>query len=475
MTTLDDLKPQRRWVCYDAQKKPIDPLTGKLASSTDPRTWGTYAQAKAQRDRLNLAGVGVILNGDGIVGIDLDKCIDHVDEDENIILKKYARHLFGLASSYAEVSPSGKGVHILGTATIPKSVKKQMHDIGVEVYDNKRYFTVTEDVISATTELRSVQDIVDAIFDEVTAMEAPPIVHEMPTLPSATVTDEKWVRLIVEKRIEAAVRMVRDAVDGERHNKRYAAGRLLGGYLEAGERHGVRLLTTEEAVQKLYDAQTPHTDSAAKERRAIAAGIASGHMAPADIPNKPQPIEPAKKSPIEAPGTTETSKRYVLSDIGNGERLRDAARDRLRYVEEWKQWLWWDGRRWERTTVLQVKELAHQVIRAMLRSSTDGEQTDQELAKWALKSEASNRVDAMIEEGKPYLRAKPEEFDRHPDLLTVANGTVDLRTMKLRSHSPADMITKIVDVPYTENGLSTRWADFLRVIFCNDNELIDYV
>lgn len=475
MTTLDDLKPQARWVCYDSQKKPVSPLTGKAASSTDARTWGTYAQAKALRERMKLAGVGIVLNGDGIVGIDLDKCIDYVDENENIVLKMFARHLYGLASSYAEVSPSGKGIHILGTATIAKSLKKQMRNIGVEVYETSRYFTVTEDVISETTELRSVQDIVDAVFDEAAAMDAPPIVHELPTLPNTTITDERWVRLIVEKRIEAAVRMVREAVAGERHNKRYAAGRLLGGYLAAGERHGVRLLTTAEAIQKLYDAQPPSPSSAVKERRAIEQGIISGRMDEIEIPNKPQQIEHAKKSPVAGSGATETAKRYVLSDIGNGERLRDAAGDRLRYVEEWKQWLWWDGRRWERTTVLQVKELAHQVIRGMLRSAADGEATDTDLAKWALKSEASARVDAMIEEGKPYLRAKPEQFDRNPDLLTVANGTVDMRTMQLRAHDPADMITKLVDVPLVETGLSTRWADFLRVVFCGDDDLISYV
>ena len=471
MTTLDDLKPQARWVCYGPDKIPINPLTGGNASSTKPNTWGTYAQAVAWRDRHGMSGVGIMLTGDGVVGIDLDDCVEDVT-DSKIVLKPFARFLFGLAPSYAEISPSGRGVHILGSATISRSVKKHLHGMGVEVYSTARYFTVTEDTIGETDELCSVQDIVDAIADELTAAEAPVVVHDMP--PTTTAPD-KWVAAIVMKRIDAGVRMIREAVDGTRHNTRYAAGRLVGGYMEAAERMGVRCVTDTEALGYLMAARLPQRGSERKERQAIAHGIAAGRLAPAIIPDRPAPVEVVKSRENSPISGTEGAKRYVLSDIGNGERLRDAARDRLRYVEEWKQWLWWDGRRWERTTVLQVKELAHQVIRAMLRSSADGEQTDQELAKWALKSEASARVDAMIEEGKPYLRAKPEEFDRHPDLLTVANGTVDLRTMQLRPHDAADMITKIVDVPHTETGLSTRWADFLRVVFCDDHELIDYV
>jgi len=78
---MDELKTQMRWVCFDKGKTPINPYTGLFASSTDPKTWATYAQAKLAAVKFKAAGVGFIFNGDGIVGIDLDKCLERISVD----------------------------------------------------------------------------------------------------------------------------------------------------------------------------------------------------------------------------------------------------------------------------------------------------------------------------------------------------------------------------------------------------------
>lgn len=140
MTTLTNLKQLPQWVAYSTDKVPINPHTGGAASSADPQTWGTAAQAWSRKSRQGLAGIGfVFTKQSGIVGLDLDNCYDGDD------LKPYALEVVQCLSSYTERSPSGRGLHILVRGEIPHSLKTKE----VEIYDELRYFTVTGDALAA--------------------------------------------------------------------------------------------------------------------------------------------------------------------------------------------------------------------------------------------------------------------------------------------------------------------------------------
>ncbi|MFI8616501.1 VapE domain-containing protein [Acidovorax sp. NPDC077693] len=81
-------------------------------------------------------GVGFgFLPGDGLIGIDLDKCIDADGK-----LSERAAKIVQAFYSFTEFSPSGKGLHIYveGHTATAKS-----NDIGVEMFCEKQYFTVT--------------------------------------------------------------------------------------------------------------------------------------------------------------------------------------------------------------------------------------------------------------------------------------------------------------------------------------------
>ncbi len=108
---LDDLKPQRRWVCYRSKtdKAPMDARTGDNASSIDLKTWATYDDAMRGCQRYKFEGVGLVLTGDGIVGIDIDDCIEY-DGDDAIVKPSASVYRSRLLHTYAEVSPSGHGL-----------------------------------------------------------------------------------------------------------------------------------------------------------------------------------------------------------------------------------------------------------------------------------------------------------------------------------------------------------------------------
>src|SRR5688572_2197345 len=58
-------------------KMPVNPLTGKNASSTDPATWSTFEMAIQRANDDRLAGIGFVFTEEaGIVGVDLDHCVE---------------------------------------------------------------------------------------------------------------------------------------------------------------------------------------------------------------------------------------------------------------------------------------------------------------------------------------------------------------------------------------------------------------
>jgi putative DNA primase/helicase len=90
--------------------------TGARASSTDPSTWRGFEAA----ERVFLAGgydgVGFVFSpGDPYAGVDLDDCRD----PESAALEAWARELVATLEGYAEVSPSGTGVHVIVRGAAP--------------------------------------------------------------------------------------------------------------------------------------------------------------------------------------------------------------------------------------------------------------------------------------------------------------------------------------------------------------------
>jgi putative DNA primase/helicase len=79
--------------------------------------------------------VGFVFSpGDPYEGVDLDDCRD----PESAALEAWANELVATLEGYAEVSPSGTGVHVIVRGAAPNR-----QDGKVEAYSSGRYFTVT--------------------------------------------------------------------------------------------------------------------------------------------------------------------------------------------------------------------------------------------------------------------------------------------------------------------------------------------
>lgn len=63
--------------------------------------------------------------------------------------------------------------------------------------------------------------------------------------------------------------------------------------------------------------------------------------------------------------------------------------------------------------------------------------------------------------GDPRLLITTDKFDTAKYLLNVANGTVDLKTGRLKPHNPADLLTRKSDVVYDPSEHSDAFANFM--------------
>ena len=127
-----ELRQLSRWIRH-RNKVPMT-AKGLSASSTNPNTWTDYQTASTSTVG---DGLGFVLNGDGVVCIDLDHCFDSAPSAEAQAL------IDSLPSTYVEVSPSGNGLHIWGYAALEKGRRFSRNGLSVEIYPNGRYITVT--------------------------------------------------------------------------------------------------------------------------------------------------------------------------------------------------------------------------------------------------------------------------------------------------------------------------------------------
>ena len=144
-------------------------------------------------------------------------------------------------------------------------------------------------------------------------------------------------------------------------------------------------------------------------------------------------LRKAARPPEPPPGAAEG---FTLSDLGNARRLVAQHGQDLRYSYLAKKWYFWEGRRWRVDDCGEVERRAKQVIAGIYREAaeTDNFKQREALGQWALRSEDSKRIVAMVRQAQsePGIPVLPAEFDADPWLFNCANGTIDLRTGELR-------------------------------------------
>jgi primase-polymerase (primpol)-like protein len=155
-TVPRELTEKPRWVRHTARKVPLT-VEGSAASSTDPGTWSTYREAVRSTAG---AGPGFILDGDGIVCVDLDHCLGGGE------LAPWAQRIVDLVPGcWIERSVSGDGLHIWGLGSLKRGHRLSVDGGSVELYATGRYIAVTGDTWGDTPRrLGDLSGLIDALL-----------------------------------------------------------------------------------------------------------------------------------------------------------------------------------------------------------------------------------------------------------------------------------------------------------------------
>src|SRR5699024_10660318 len=102
---------------------PVDAKTGNLAKSNDESTWCDFDKAVNATEYFE--GIGYFFK-ETYIGIDIDDVSEEIkrykeDDHDDYIVSEF----IDLLGSYAEISPSGSGIHIILKGELPKDGRRK--------------------------------------------------------------------------------------------------------------------------------------------------------------------------------------------------------------------------------------------------------------------------------------------------------------------------------------------------------------
>jgi putative DNA primase/helicase len=186
------------------------------------------------------------------------------------------------------------------------------------------------------------------------------------------------------------------------------------------------------------------------------------------------------------PPSGKRSRFPEYSDGANAEMfVRDHGQDLL-FVAELRSWFAWKGTRWLRDIDGEVERRAWKTVSAMIRragrrlAKANGEEEQKAAVAQLRQAERCadlRAVQRMIATARFHEKVimPLAVLDSDGYLFNCANGTLDLRSGVLRSHTRADFITKISPIVYDASAAAPRFEAFIGRIFASDQGLIDFV
>lgn len=209
----DELKQLNQWILWREEivdekptKVPYRSVDGRHASVNNPLDWCSFDNAVNSVSRINASGIGLVTTrSDRFCFVDLD------NPNGDIKITERQNEIFRTLDSYAEISPSGNGLHIICEAVLPELGRRRNK---IEIYDNLRFFTFTGNVYhNAPISNRQVE--IEAIY--ATLANPNIILSDTNGLEHETFTDE----LVLEKCNNGETRELFKSLWSGKWNDRY--------------------------------------------------------------------------------------------------------------------------------------------------------------------------------------------------------------------------------------------------------------
>jgi len=274
---------------------------------------------------------------------------------------------------------------------------------------------------------------------------------------------DRYARAALEKELDALT----GAREGGRNEQLNKSAFSLGQLVATG------LLSEIEVGDRLLSAALTIGLEEREARATIRSGLSSGEGQPRVVPETPK-LRFHKAD--GAPAAFRDAAHFT--DMGNAQRMHAMAQREVFYVPQFDKWYMWAGTHWQEDNSFEIIKIAKQTVVNMYAEASElGDEERKGLVKWAIKSEARQRLEAMVSllRSEPDIAVQPEELDRDPMLLACKNGTLDLRAGELLPPNPDHLITKCIDIDYDPDADCPLWEKFLIRIMDGNMELVSFV
>lgn len=496
------LKKERRFVCHDKAKRPINPLTGRYAKVTDSSTWGYFNEAVACIGKNGVLGIGFVL-GEDFVGVDMDTCIDNVSGQ----VSDEALEIISILNSYTEVSISGMGVHtiikaqnlilpfnkkkmqsngiirpdidyITGEQKLDKNGNLKYKNPEIEIYNKNRYFILTGNVYGNYNQVNERTEEIKKVIAK----------YNNFTIGDKNNSDSITMQTSIKESLKL------DSVfnsywNGERPNKDESAddlalmGKLLY-WCNADVDLAIKYFLESPYAQQKNEA---HKKKLERKDYLLRTAKAAMPITTATIDN--QRWQERKNSYIHknTKFTSDIQERlrelqphikYSYDDRGNGDLFSDIYKDVARFNTTVNEWYIYNEKLWQRDTGgMGVSRMAKKLKDELLVFSISIENDSQKTAyqKHIMKLGSRTARDTMLKDARDKFHISNEELDKNADLLNCKNGTLNIKTFEFKEHNSNDLLSKITNAEYLPNVKSELWHSFIDEILQGDEEKIEYL
>lgn len=445
-------------------------VNGKRADSTKPETFSTFNKALEVVDDYDGIGLGVF---EPFMAVDIDHCVEDCEPNET------AKKIIDTLKSYTEISPSGKGIRIIGKLSDFEYDRDKYYinnsKAGIEIYVHgctNKFVTLTGNTCGSGWAVKEIDhDALLEVLDRYMVRPVKKSVREVADVPGSCLTDEE----VLEKANAAKnSQKFKELWDGryakentEESQQEYDLAlcsllafwcggdmdqidrlfRQSGLYREKWERDDYRSNTLVKAITGCNTFYKPKELYMEDDSQYVLEAVFG--------------LNPANNA------------RYPGNDLGFGRLYADVFKDTARYVPERKKWYIYDGSRWVPDVgALKAMELCKALADALLHYTANLPSSELKEFWIDMCKKWNNRRyrETYLKEAQSVYPISMEEFDADKYLLNCKNGTLNLLTGEFKSHSPADKLTKMAPVDYDKYARNGRWLSFIKEVMINDDD-----
>lgn len=467
---MEDLKKQKKFICwnYDAEKGKVPKSYKNTITGTNEeysKTWCTYKEVKSAKEKYDFDGMGFVIPN-GYFGIDIDKR-DFEDDITKDILSLFK-------NTYAEKSPSGEGLHIIGKVDftkIPKNVdgtklnekyyQKNPHN-KIECYIGgltNRFFTFTENVIVD----KSINDCTEQLLTFLDKY------MQKETKKTTVIADSD----IIDMACADIIEIIKKSEQAEKFNKLYFDGDI-SYYSEDDSSADLALCDILafycaedfELIDKLFCGSKLYREKWNRLdykqytiKKAIA--LCKGKFYKNGVNFRM--LEKFKKLTPE--------KRYSLDDIGMSKLFSELYKLNLRFNVTANQWYYYNGKVWrEDTGAMKARQKMEELSNTLSAYVTyiENEDKKETFSKYVKTLGNYYTRKKILEDSQSKMCISQTDFDQNKDLFNCQNGTYNLKTFAFTPHNPNDLLSKISNVVYNPKASCSKFKKFI-------NQILEYI